>query len=52
MSFSLKELLDQQKIQQLTETKVNHVGTQKYAVSLSYEKHTNGQPIHTQICKV
>lgn len=52
MSFSMKELLDQQKLQQLTETKINHVGTQKYAVALDYEKHPNGQPIHTRICWV
>lgn len=52
MSFSMKELLDQQKLQQLTETKINHVGTQKYTVALDYEKHPNGQPIHTRICWV
>jgi len=52
MSFSLEQLLSQQKIQQLVEKKVNHVGTQKYAVALEYEKHPNGQPIYTRICKV
>lgn len=52
MSFSLEELLSQQKIQQLVEKKVNHVGTQKYAVTLGYERHPNGQPIYTRICYV
>ncbi len=52
MSLSLEELLSQKKMQQLVEKKVNHVGTQKYAVTLGYEKHPNGQPIHTRICKV
>lgn len=52
MAFSLGELLNQQKLEQLVESKINHVGTQKYAVTLDYETHPNGQPIHTRICKV
>ena len=52
MSFSLEQLLNNQMKEQLAKTKINHVGSQKYAVKLKYEKHPNGQPIHTRICKV
>ncbi|MGG2114118.1 hypothetical protein ABFY60_27495 [Lysinibacillus pakistanensis] len=52
MSFSLEQLLNQQQTQQLSTVKKNYVGTQAYAVTLGYEKHPNGQPIYTRICKV
>ena len=52
MSFSLEQLLNNQMKEQLAKSKNNHVGSQKYAVKLEYEKHPNGQPIHTRICKV
>lgn len=52
MSFSLGELLNDKKMAQLVKTKVDHAATQKYALTLGYEKHPNGEPITTRICKV
>lgn len=50
MSFSFKELLNQQAVSNLT----THSTTQKqhYCVTLRYETHPNGKPIHTRICYV